>query len=77
MEPSDDHTCCVDPRLWTVADVAAYLGVAVKTVRDFTATGRLPCLKVGSLARYRPSEIREWAASRSGMRQVPRTTATP
>ena len=49
-----------DP-LWTVQDVATYLGVAVQTIYDW----RLkevgpPAFKVGRHLRYRESDVMEW-----------------
>lgn len=48
-------------RLWTVQDVAGYLGVPVRTLydwrcRDYGPRGR----KVGRYLRYEPAEVRSW-----------------
>ena len=52
------------PRLWTVQDVADYLGVPVRTLyhwrcRDYGPRAR----KVGRYLRYEPAEVRSWFAS--------------
>lgn len=39
-------------RRWiTIPEVAAYLGIAVKSAYDMAASGRLPSVKVGRLVR--------------------------
>lgn len=47
-------------RLWTVADVAEYLGVTERTVRTWQHSQRLPYLKIGGTVRFRPSDVRTW-----------------
>ena len=49
--------------LWSISDVAAYLGVPVETVREWRKrrtgpTGR----RVGKHLRYDPAEVRAWFA---------------
>jgi excisionase family DNA binding protein len=48
-------------RLWTVADVAEYLGVTERTVRTWQYRLRLPHLKIGGTVRFRPVAILAWA----------------
>lgn len=49
-----------DP-LWTVEDVAQFLGVAPKTVRKWQLAGALPFVKLGGkLVRFRPAAVRAW-----------------
>ena len=48
-----------DP-LWTVADVAGYLGVTDRTIRSWMVAHRLPYLKIGGTVRFRPSEVADW-----------------
>jgi excisionase family DNA binding protein len=51
-----------DGSLWTAGDTAAYLRVSVHTVRDWTAAGRLPHIRLGRRnIRYLPDAIRAWA----------------
>jgi len=47
-------------RLWTVADVAEYLGVTERTVRTWQHSQRLPYLKIGGTVRFRPTDVRTW-----------------
>jgi excisionase family DNA binding protein len=47
--------------LWTVEDVAEFLGVAPKTVRKWQLSGVLPFVKLGGkLVRFRSDAIRAW-----------------
>lgn len=48
-------------KLWTVADVAEYLGVSERTVRTWQRTRRLPCLRIGGTVRFRAVDIVAWA----------------
>jgi excisionase family DNA binding protein len=49
-----------DP-LWTVEDVAEFLGVAPKTVRKWQLSGVLPFVKLGGkLVRFQSDAIRAW-----------------
>jgi predicted DNA-binding transcriptional regulator AlpA len=51
----------VKPRLWTVQDVAEYLGVPVRTLYDWKCKGYGPrARKVGKYLRYDPTEVRCW-----------------
>lgn len=47
--------------LWTVADVARYLGVTERTVRTWQYSHRLPHLKIGGTVRFRPDQVYSWA----------------
>lgn len=49
-------------KLWTVADVADYLGVSERTVRTWQRTRRLPCVRIGGTIRFTPCEVVAWAA---------------
>lgn len=51
--------------LWGYAEVAAYMGVSPSTVRRWAGERRLPVVKVGTLNRFRPEDIRAWVASRA------------
>ena len=45
-------------RLWTVADVAEFVGASESWVRNAVAAERLPCTRIGGLVRFQPEEIR-------------------
>jgi predicted DNA-binding transcriptional regulator AlpA len=50
-----------DERLWTVADVAKFLGVPVKTVYEWRSYGYGPIGKrVGKYVRYRRDDVIAW-----------------
>lgn len=51
----------VEGRLWTVNDVAEYLGFSPNTIYRAVSEGRIPCIKVFSAVRFRREEIVEWA----------------
>lgn len=56
----------VDQNLWTVDEVAHFLGVAPKTVRKWQLNGTLPFVKLGGkLVRFQPQEIRNWVSGRA------------
>lgn len=49
--------------LWTIDEVAGFLGVAPKTVRKWQHAGTLPFVKLGGkLVRFQPHEIRNWVS---------------
>ena len=49
-------------RLWTAADVAAYLGVPVKTVYAWRSRGRGPKgFRIGKHLRWRVATVFEWS----------------
>jgi predicted DNA-binding transcriptional regulator AlpA len=51
----------IKPRLWTVQDVAEYLGVPVRTLYDWRCKGYGPrARKVGKYLRYDEVEVRRW-----------------
>lgn len=68
-------------RLWTVADVANFLGASESWVRQASASGRLPRTKIGGLLRFHPDEIRAHTRGgesvRLGARIPPRRRQKP
>lgn len=48
------------PKLWTEAELAAYLEVNPETVARERRKGRLPFRKVGGLIRFTDGDIREY-----------------
>ena len=51
-------------RLWTVEDVAEYLGVPVSTIYDWRTKDYGPAGKrVGKYVRYRPVDVIAWFES--------------
>lgn len=47
--------------LWTVNDVAAFLGVRPRTIYDWVYRRCIPYLKVGRALRFSPDAIELWA----------------
>ena len=59
-------TQAIEP-LWTVGDVAAYLGVPVTTLYQWRYRRTGPrAYRVGRHLRYRPAEVRSWLEKRAG-----------
>ena len=67
-------------RLWKVADVAKFLGASESWVRNASASGRLPRMRIGGLVRFHPDLIRAHArgedVSGTGGRVLPRRPRT-
>lgn len=54
----------IPERLWTVQDVADYLGVPVRTLYDWRRRDYGPrARRVGRYLRYEPDEARRWFES--------------
>ncbi len=51
--------------LWTVEDVARFLGMSVRWVREQAAApegpDRIPLIRMGGRLRFEPEEVRAWA----------------
>ena len=47
--------------LWTAADVARYLRSSLSFVYKVAEAGKLPCLRVGSMLRFDPDDVRAFA----------------
>ena len=54
-------------KLLTRKEAADYLGVKPQTLAAWHVTGRykLPLVKVGRSARYRPADLEKWLAART------------
>jgi excisionase family DNA binding protein len=55
-KPIGDHSMNT-PSIMNAAQVARYLGIEEKTVRNWTSAGKIPVKKVGSNARYTKADI--------------------
>ena len=55
-----------EDRLWTITDVAGYLGVSVRTARDVVVTPDFPprIRLSGKTHRWVPADVRRWVRSR-------------
>lgn len=60
--PADPQRHAAGERLWTAADVAAYLGVPIKTVYAWRSRGRGPKgFRIGKHLRWRVATVFEWS----------------
>lgn len=60
--PPDALRRAAGERLWTAADVAAYLGVPIKTVYTWRSRGRGPKgFRIGKHLRWRVATVLEWS----------------
>ena len=53
----------LDESLWKAEDVAAYLQCSKSFVYKYAESGRLPCLRIGSMLRFEPKLVRTFAVS--------------
>ena len=66
MDENDRAAAPEHEGLWTILDLAGFLGVAPKTVRKWQLSGRLPFVKLGAkLVRFQPHEIRSWLSAQA------------
>ncbi len=49
--------------LLTIQDVAQQLQIKPSTLYAWAAQGRIPCLKIHGLLRFRPEEVAQWVES--------------
>lgn len=54
-----------DETLWGYDEVAEYLKITPNTARKWANERRLPVVKVGTLNRFRPSDIKAWVEGRA------------
>jgi excisionase family DNA binding protein len=52
------------PKLWSVREVADYLGLHAETIRQMAREGRLPHIKVSNRLRFRPELVEGWLRQR-------------
>jgi excisionase family DNA binding protein len=53
----DTQNCSVTIEWMTSEEVANYLRVSIKTLRNWTSNGQIPFHKIGKLNRFRKDEI--------------------
>ena len=51
------------PRLWTLPEAAARLGVSVRTVHREVAAGRLHCVRIGRRLLFDPKDVTRFVAA--------------
>ncbi|CAK0739493.1 DNA-binding protein [Azospirillaceae bacterium] len=47
-------------RLLLIEDVHELTSIPISTLKLYTATGKIPSIKIGRHRRYDPAEIRKW-----------------
>jgi excisionase family DNA binding protein len=63
-DPADDTPPAPAAICWTVKELAAALGLAVRTVRKMNSSGKLPRpVRFGRAVRWRVAEIQSWLAA--------------
>ena len=55
-----------EPLLLNVDEAAHLLGLAVKTVYEYSAAGMIPSIKVGRLRRFRRGDLEAWVDAQGG-----------
>jgi excisionase family DNA binding protein len=56
----------MSPKLWSVPEVAEFLGLAVGTVYHLLSQKRLPCVRIsGRCVRFDPRQIEAWVTERT------------
>jgi excisionase family DNA binding protein len=53
-----------------VAWVAEFLGVSKSWVYQATASGRLPCIRIGALVRFDPAVIKGWVKGEEAPQRI-------
>ena len=54
----------LDGRLWTVREVARFLGVHEKTIYAMVARRELPSIRLSRRVRFLPDDILRWVSAR-------------
>ena len=57
--------------IMTIQEVAEYLRVSERTIYDWASKGQIPCGKLGSIWRFKRSEIEKWVDKRLGTEKAP------
>ena len=64
--PASEGSATGMPRLLTVRELAAFLGLHQKTIYDWSSRGELPCLRLGNRLRFDPNDVLRWLSARKG-----------
>jgi len=65
----------IEEEIITIDEVAKYLRVSERTVYDWAQRGEIPAGKIGTVWRFKKSEIEQWVNSRLSGSKKPGTTA--
>jgi excisionase family DNA binding protein len=53
-----------DDQLWTVPDVAKFLRASTSWVYKAAERDQLPSIRIGTMLRFNPAEVRDWLDAR-------------
>ncbi|HEV3024960.1 MAG TPA: helix-turn-helix domain-containing protein [Pirellulales bacterium] len=53
----------IEPILLAPPDAARALAVSPRTLWGLTASGKIPCVRIGRAVRYSPDDVRAWVAA--------------
>jgi excisionase family DNA binding protein len=56
----------IDDQLWTVSELARFLGLHTKTVYSWVEQGLVPHYKIGGRVRFDPAEVAQWLSAQRG-----------
>ena len=60
----------------TIEEVAKYLRVSERTVYDWAQKGEIPAGKIGTVWRFKKSEIEKWVNDRLAVNKTPQSLQT-
>ena len=60
---TDTNTTTLPRLAFTAEEVAQSIGVSLRTVREATYEGLLPCRRLGRLVRYTQEDVQHWLDS--------------
>lgn len=63
-----------DQEIMTTKQVAAYLRLHEVTVCKYAAEGKIPCVKIGRVYRFRKDWIDKWISGQSNAPELPSET---
>jgi len=65
------------PTLWTVQELAEYLGVGPRFVYRLTSERRIRSVRVGRTVRFRPEDVTAWLDAETKDRVEPKRQGRP
>ena len=64
-----------DETLMSVREIAEYLNVNISSIYMWSQKGQIPAIKMGTMWRYRRSEIEDWLNERRSPRVEPESVS--
>jgi excisionase family DNA binding protein len=65
------------PTLWTVQELAQYLGTGTRYVYRLTSEHRIRSVRVGRTVRFRPEDVAAWLDAQTRNRVEPKRQGRP